>query len=180
MGGAGGSGWRGRCEGGGSGYWPFEPHPSRRNGRVGSVAGRGTGAASGRRPHARGDGGGAKRAQGSSGSHNNEAPTLGAGHNGPRGFDPEAGVAPPTPCGARTGAQGPRKRTLWCGHSRTEEKMSTLAASGIAMVGTCTSKGMLVIGAAHGSARLQGLACNAQCAGMRDVCKCASVGKRGL
>ena len=26
-----------------------------------------------------------------------------------------------------------------------EEKMSTLAASGIAMVGTCTSKGMLVI-----------------------------------
>ena len=89
------------------------------------------------------------------------------GLNGPRRFDPGAGVAPPTPCGARTGGQGPRKRTLWCGHSRTEEKMSTLAASGIATVGTCTSKGMLVIAFIARIAR----ECRAARAGMqRAVC----------
>ena len=95
----------GGARAGGSGYWPFEPHPSRRNGRVGSVAGRGTGAASGRQPHVRGDGGGARRARGSSGGHNSEAPALVEVGVGRGGSILERGLHPPPLAGPALAAR---------------------------------------------------------------------------
>ena len=109
---------------------------------MGSVAGRGTGAASGRRPHVRGDGGGARRARGSSGGHNSEAPALVEVGVGRGGSILERVSHPPPLAGPALAARYRKERTLWCGHSRTEEWMSTLAAASIVSSVACTSKGV--------------------------------------
>ena len=52
---------------------------------------------------------------------------------------------PPPLAGPALAARYRKERTLWCGHSRTEEWMSTLAAASIVSSVACTSKGVSVI-----------------------------------
>ena len=52
---------------------------------------------------------------------------------------------PPPLAGPALAARYRKERTLWCGHSRTEEWMSTLAAAWIVSSVACISKGVPVI-----------------------------------
>ena len=52
---------------------------------------------------------------------------------------------PPPLAGPALAARYRKERTLWCGHSRTKEWMSTLAAASIVSSVACTSKGEVLV-----------------------------------